>query len=54
VHLSREANPDVGGVRSTVHGEAHVAEGLPQDLGVLLVETHQPFHLRKALVLSRV
>ena len=36
--LAREADPDVGGVLSAVHGEAQVHEGLAQDGCILSVE----------------
>lgn len=36
----------------TVHGEAHLLEGVLQDGGVLLVEVDEPVHLLQALRLQ--
>ena len=42
--LPRKADPDVGGVLTTVHAEAHVFEGFAQDGGVFLVVADQVQH----------
>ena len=50
--LAGEADPDVGGVLSSIHREAQIDKGLAQDGRILSVECHQLDHFPEALVLQ--